>query len=82
MHGRGRGMITVYSKPDCVQCTATKRKLDALGIAYREVDLTQDAEAMASVTAWGYRQAPVVETGPDHHWSCNRTDLINRLLAP
>lgn len=75
-------MITVYSKPACVQCTATKRKLDQLGIEYREVDLTEDVEAMARVTGWGYREAPVVEVDPHHHWSGNRPDLINRLLAP
>ena len=75
-------MITVYSKPACVQCTATKRKLDLMGIPYREVDLTVDPEAMARVTGWGYRGAPVVEVGPDHHWSGNRPDLIAGLLSP
>ena len=26
--------ITVYSKPTCVQCTATTRALDARGVSY------------------------------------------------
>ena len=43
--------VTVYSKPACVQCTATTRALDARGIAYQLVDLTQDAVAMAQVLA-------------------------------
>ena len=34
--------ITVYSKPACVQCTATTRSLDAKGVAYTVVDLTED----------------------------------------
>ena len=34
--------VTVYSKPACVQCTATTRALDARGIAYQLVDLTQE----------------------------------------
>lgn len=70
--------ITVYSKPACVQCTATTRALDARGIAYDVVDLTIDATAMAKVTALGYRQAPVVVAG-DAHWAGFRPDMIGRL---
>lgn len=73
-------MITVYTKPACVQCDATKRALGKAGLAYRTVDLSQDAEALAKVTAWGYRQAPVVEAGPDEHWSGFRPDLIMELM--
>lgn len=32
--------VTVYSKPRCVQCEATKRALTKAGINYDEVDLT------------------------------------------
>ena len=38
--------ITVYSKPACVQCTATTRALEARGLAYQLIDLTEDDEAM------------------------------------
>ena len=31
---RGPMSITVYSKPTCVQCTATTRALDARGVSY------------------------------------------------
>ena len=70
--------VTVYSKPACVQCTATTRALDARGIAYQLVDLTQDAVAMAQVLAMGYRQAPVVVAG-EAHWTGFRPDMIGRL---
>lgn len=70
--------VTVYSKPACVQCTATTRALDARGIAYQLVDLTQDAVAMAQVLAMGYRQAPVVVAG-EAHWAGFRPDMIGRL---
>lgn len=70
--------ITVYSKPACVQCTATTRALDARGIAYEIVDLTAEAAAMDRVTALGYRQAPVVITD-DEHWSGFRPDRIAAL---
>ena len=70
--------ITVYSKPACVQCTATTRALDARGITYNVVDLTEDAEAMDRVVALGYRQAPVVIAG-DAHWAGFRPDMIGSL---
>ena len=72
--------VTVYSKPACVQCTATTRALDAKGIADTLVDLTQDAVAMAQVLAMGYRQAPVVIAG-EQHWTGFRPDMIGRLAA-
>ena len=70
--------ITVYSKPACVQCTATTRALDAKGITYNVIDLTEDADAMELVTGLGYRQAPVVMAG-DAHWAGFRPDMIGRL---
>ncbi|GHG20100.1 MULTISPECIES: glutaredoxin-like protein NrdH [Paracoccus] len=70
--------IIVYSKPACVQCTATTRALDARGLSYDVIDLTEDAAAMERVTALGYRQAPVVIAG-DAHWAGFRPDMIGRL---
>ncbi|MDB6178305.1 glutaredoxin-like protein NrdH [Paracoccus sp. Z330] len=70
--------ITVYSKPACVQCTATTRALDARGLDYSIIDLTQDAEAMEHVTSLGYRQAPVVIAG-ESHWAGFRPDMIGQL---
>lgn len=73
--------VTVYSKPKCVQCEATKRKLDELRIPYESIDLTEDAEAMERVLSWGYRHMPVVEVGTDHHWTGYRPDLIAKFAA-
>lgn len=70
--------ITVYSKPACVQCTATTRALEARGLSYERIDLTQDAAAMAEISRLGYRQVPVVVAG-DNHWAGFRPDLISRL---
>lgn len=72
--------ITVFSKPACVQCDATYRSLDKLGLDYTIVDITRDAEALASVKALGYQQAPVVFAGGDH-WSGYRPDRIRALVA-
>lgn len=70
--------ITVYSKPACVQCTATTRALDARGISYDVVDLTEDSAALELVTSLGYRQAPVVIAG-QAHWAGFRPDMIGAL---
>ena len=58
--------VIVYTKPNCVQCNATYRSLDKAGIPYKVIDLTQDAAAMEKVSAYGYRQAPIVEAGSEH----------------
>ncbi|MFC3529437.1 glutaredoxin-like protein NrdH [Paracoccus mangrovi] len=70
--------ITVYSKPACVQCTATTRALEARGLAYQIIDLTEDDAAMELVTSMGYRQAPVVVAG-EAHWAGFRPDMIGAL---
>lgn len=71
-------MITVYSKPACIQCTATTRELDRKGIPYKYIDLTEDSGAMETVRDLGYMQAPVVVAGEDH-WSGFRPDKIGAL---
>lgn len=67
--------VTVYTKPACVQCNATYKALDKLGIAYETVDITVDSEARDYVMALGYLQAPVVVAG-NEHWSGFRPDRI------
>lgn len=70
--------ITVYSKPACVQCTATTRALDRKGIAYTVIDISTDAEAFNHVQSLGYRQVPVVVAG-EQHWAGFRPDIIGPL---
>jgi glutaredoxin-like protein NrdH len=70
--------ITVYSKPACVQCTATTRALEARGLDFQVIDLTEDDAAMSLVQEMGYRQAPVVVAG-EAHWAGFRPDLIGPL---
>ncbi|NKL46277.1 glutaredoxin-like protein NrdH [Rhizobium leguminosarum bv. viciae] len=70
--------ITVYSKPACVQCTATYRALDRLGVDYDIVDISEDAEALDRVRSLGYMQAPAVIAG-EQHWAGFRPDMISAL---
>ncbi|GIG41640.1 glutaredoxin-like protein NrdH [Cellulomonas phragmiteti] len=70
--------ITVYSKPACVQCTATYRALDKLGHDYTVVDISEDADARDYVMSLGHLQAPVVVAGGEN-WSGYRPDRIKAL---
>ena len=70
--------ITVYSKPACVQCTATTRALDRKGLVYEVIDISSDTDAFEHVANLGYRQVPVVEAN-DLHWSGFRPDMIGAL---
>lgn len=70
--------VTVYSKPACVQCTATTRALDRQGVTYEIVDISKDNDAYELVAGLGYRQVPVVVAG-ETHWAGFRPDMIGSL---
>jgi glutaredoxin-like protein NrdH len=73
--------VTVYTKPACVQCTATKKALDKAGIlGYRLVDITEDPDARDFVMSLGYTSAPVVVAGSEH-WSGFRPDRIKAVVS-
>lgn len=74
--------VTVYSKPQCVQCDRTKSRLDREGVDYTEVDITTDPGAYKYVTeVLEFSAAPVVYVDPGADsawasWSGYRPDLI------
>ena len=73
-------MITLYSKPQCPQCDATKRWLTKNGTQHTELDITDNPDARDYVMALGYLSAPVVVAGTDH-WSGFRPDRLDKLSA-
>lgn len=91
----GRYEITVYSKPRCPQCDATKRLLNKMGAPYAKADVTEDDVAHSFVKSMGYQQVPVVVVRDRHadtgegwrgdniveHWSGFRPDRIKRAAA-
>jgi len=46
--------ITIYSKPDCVQCNATYRAFNKQKLDYQVIDLTDDQKGLNHVKALGY----------------------------
>ncbi|MCG7599976.1 glutaredoxin-like protein NrdH [Halomonas sp. McH1-25] len=70
--------ITIYSKPNCMQCNATYRALDKQGLDYSVIDISVETEAVRDVESLGYRQLPVVVVG-EEHWSGFRPERIRQL---
>lgn len=66
---------TVYSRKQCMQCSATYKRLEAAGIDYTVIDLDKDSEALAMIQAQGFTSLPVVCVNGDT-WSGFRPDLI------
>jgi mycoredoxin len=56
--------LTMYGADWCGDCRRAKRYLDAAGVAYRWVDLTQDPAEKAMLKAAGLPAIPVIAT-PD-----------------
>jgi glutaredoxin-like protein NrdH len=71
-------MTTVYSKPNCVQCTATKTYLTNKGIAFNTVDITEDPEALDLILSKGFKAAPVVNSG-DEWWAGFQPDKLDTI---
>ena len=71
--------VTVYTKPNCVQCDATKRTLDKLGVEYNTIDATTDDAVYDMLVEKGFRAMPVVNAG-DEWWSGFNPAKINGLV--
>jgi glutaredoxin-like protein NrdH len=72
--------VTVYTKPNCVQCDATKRTLDKLGVTYDTIDATADEAVYDMLIEKGFRAMPVVNAG-DEWWSGFNPGKINGLVG-
>lgn len=67
--------VTVYSKPACGPCRATKRWLDNSGVAYQEVPAAEHVDYLREL---GHLEAPVVVTDREA-WSGYRPDRLSNL---
>lgn len=78
-------VVAVYTTGDsCMQCRLTKQVLEAVGLAYADIDLTdpRNSAALDYVTEeLGYSSAPVVVVDDRDHWAGFRPDLITQLAA-
>lgn len=53
-------MYTIYGKPDCYGCVASKELLDKACIPYSYIDVSRDVEARNKLMGLGFRAVPVI----------------------
>ena len=53
-------MLTVYSKPRCMECMYTKMWLDQNKVKYENVDIEANPGAFELLKHYGYSSLPVV----------------------
>ena len=70
--------ITLWEKPNCVQCNQTKREFDKRGIIYQVKRLDRSPKAVERFLELGLLSAPIIETD-DRRWSGFRLNRITSL---
>lgn len=58
-------MITVYSKPNCMQCEMTKMWLNQNKIPYDTVDVIANPKELEKIKLLGFQAMPVVTLDND-----------------
>lgn len=74
-------MLTVYSKPNCIQCEMTKIWLDQNKIQYESVNVYDHPEKLEEIKLNGFQQLPVVTLDErfDNAWSGFNVDRLEEL---
>ena len=71
-------LITVWTKPNCIQCVMTKKEMDKRGIRYEEMNLERHPDAVEAFMEAGLLAAPIVITDIKR-WSGFRLNKIESL---
>ena len=74
-------MITVYSKPRCMQCEMTKMWLNQNKIQYESVDVFEHPDKLEEIKLHGFQQLPVVALDEyfENAWSGYNLDRLEEL---
>ena len=74
-------MLTVYSKPNCIQCEMTKIWLNQNKIPYDTVDVIEHPEALEEISSLGFKSMPVVtlDENFDNAWVGYNLDRLLEL---
>ena len=78
-------MLTVYSKPRCMQCEMTKMWLGQNKIEYENVDIEANPGAFELLKHYGFTLLPVVVIDdefedPNKTWMGFQVDKLERLI--
>ena len=74
-------MLTVYSKPRCMECMYTKMYLDQNKVEYENVDIEANPGAFELIKHYGFTSLPVVALDEqfDNAWSGFNVDRLEEL---
>lgn len=78
-------MLTVYSKPNCMQCEMTKIWLTQNKIPFEVVDTKANPEALELLSHYGWQTLPVVAIDDEisdnsKSWSGFQIDKLEELI--
>lgn len=78
-------MLTVYSKPRCMQCKMTKMWLSQNKIEFENVDIEANPGAFELLKHYGYGSLPVVViddefNDPNKTWMGFQVDKLEELM--
>lgn len=78
-------MLTVYSKPRCMDCMYTKIYLEQNKIKYENVDIEANPGAFELIKHYGFTSLPVVVIDdefkdPNKAWIGFQVDRLERLI--
>lgn len=73
-------LVTVYSKPNCMQCNFTKQFLEDNGVPFIVKDIEESEEALAEVKALGFASLPVVVIEGEEPFNGFRPDRLESLI--
>lgn len=78
-------MLTVYSKPRCMDCMYTKMYLDQNKIKYENVDIEANPGAFELLKHYGFTSRPVMVIDdefedPNKTWMGFQVDKLERLI--
>lgn len=78
-------MLTVYSKPNCIQCEMTKMWLTQNKIPFEAVDIEANPGALELLKHYGYSSLPVVSIDDElsdesKTWSGFQIEKLEALL--
>lgn len=71
--------ITVYSKPNCMQCNFTKKFLDDNSVTYTMINVYENEDALNRVKEMGFQSLPVVEIEGEEPFFGFRPDRLESL---
>lgn len=74
--------VIVYTRPGCVQCSATTTLMDRLGIDYELIDISNAPRVVTFLQGEGHKSLPVVFVDYEEYtdsWCGFRPDLIKKL---